>query len=665
MKIQSGKVFFFSLQSVIAMFTILTCLSHGVGCLLASKFWIFQLIILWGTGYIIQNFFFKATTWNENLLLAYPIGIVVVMIEYFLLVPLGLKDYMPLVAVVHGLIVIVGLIRLHPAEERQEVIKNWPIIIAFLFVWLLFGLFTVSFVNTLPSESGGTDYFVDWPFWVGNNISFTKGFPVENFRQVGAPFRYHYFSSIVIAQISLMTGIDVVVLSFYFSFILAAILLVGASFFLLTLVTEQTLLITIGMIGLLFTDGTTVTLAWHNLICPFGFDYAYAYELFSIAIIKRIADGDRSKATWFLSTLFLVMCVGNKGPVGVVVLSGFGILALILLCHKEIRVAFMYGGSWLAAFICTFFAFIYDKWCVESEAGLKYVGLRGAIRENYFVYSLKNGLMNAIGIGDSKLLSLYSLWLDVFRTNKFALVMLTIAGIMLLLLLIRKKYYPFILIAVIVSIFGYYLGVATVQSGGSQMYFCMAAVPFSIIAGVYIIEIYRGYKQYVYAPLIALACIFLGVSSELCVETLLFKSSEGIACIRGKQTQNSYTTDHYMDELDYDTCLWIRDNTDSGAVIAIDSWEGSYGLNREMMAGVFSERFVFNEMKYTWNSEEAFRRNSLVQEFFLSQNTGNALIDEGVDYVIRTNEITKCNFGTALKDKIVYSNSRYTVYRLK
>ena len=207
------------------------------------------------------------------------------------------------------------------------------------------------------------------------------------------------------------------------------------------------------------------------------------------------------------------------------------------------------------------------------------------------------------------------------------------------------------------------------------MYFMMSVFPVAAWGGVYSLgEIKKGLfikisNNAIYKSILFLVVFCLGISVNQHHQIIMDKVREGIAVIRDTYTEDDHFekpyTAYYADNTDYETFEWIKNNTETDAVIAIDRIQDGYGNDNPMLAGIFSERHIWNEKKYVGDMTESDRRNSIVTELNKNPETTLSLMkSEGVDYLI-------CHFdavppGVQNSDQIekVFNNTRYVVFRL-
>lgn len=679
--IKSNRTFLWILQLIIFVFLMINYVFHDISFVSVVKIFLYQFFAWFIVGYV----FFKiakisVNNFAEVIAFSYSFGAILALASYLIFMILGIGFLLPYFTVFEGLL---SIFYIYKSAKSNNYLDNYKVNIfsmivclAFLFTFYVFSICAVSFVNTMPNETGGTGYYVDWLFWAGNNIAFTKNFPSASFRQIGEGiWNYHYFSSILMAQVSLCTGVDINQISFYFSGILSGIIFIFSGYYFASRVLKRKLFVVILMCAVLFTDGTTVTFTWHTLICPFGFDWGYAYGMMAIAVLGEILVNGKFKELFIPSIFLIAMTTGCKGPVGVIVLVAYGVAAISFLFRGQLKKGFISGLAWLTSFTGVYFAFISDSANTASTAGLQYIGgfgINTVVSTATWVANIYNSFLSAYRIqGEHLLVKLYAVWLYIYRSNKVISTLVVIALIMLILDLLKRHLDIFLYGLMLSSVIGIILSIYTIQSGESQMYFMMAMFPAGALAGMYSIErfgevIRKNIKlNYLYKGTIIIILCTLGLSMNRYYEIVIPKIQEGIAVIRGKYTQEDYGS-YYADSTEYEMFRWLKNNTDKNCVFAIDSFVDAHGKDCHMIAGVFSERYVWNEEKYVPDLEEASRRNSIVQS--LQNDAENALQqmkNEGVSYLVYQLSINKVELGD-LSSKLteVFRNEHYIIYKL-
>ncbi len=655
-----------AVQCILLSLAVINCGAHNLPYRTAVQYWVFQFMVIFLPGLaaflLMRPGFAKDIT---VLAMSYALGAMIVVAEYLLLMPAGLSKYSPHAAVITSLAALMICYKKRGAVKRERDGRDWGICILFLSVVLIIGFLVVSLVNTMPKETGGTGYYVDWLFWAGNNISFTKGFPPQNFRVVGQNFYYHYFSSMIVAQTNLITGIDLEVLTFYFSPFLPAVLLVFSGYALFCTMLKRRRFRVLAMVLLFLTGGTTVTYAEHIYICPFGFDYGYAYGMLSVmALVCILRREEFQIKETLLSALLIAMTTGCKGPIGMVILMGFGIAAFVFLVKRQWKRGFVGGFIWLFSFVAVYFFFLSSR-NVGTSAGRAqlFVGIREAFYQSQWIQDIFCVLSEKYNLPDG-ILVLPTLWLYVYRANKAAVILLLTAIVFCVAGGIKKKADPVLLSLIGICVWGIFLVLSIIQSGSSQMYFLMATIPFAALAGLYAIENIpasrKKHQNVLLAAVVASACMGFCTWQKVIAP----KVEEGILCVSRALDQTFYSK-YYVSLDDYEAYEWIKENTKEDAIVAVDCFYDKEGRPQEMTAGVFSERFVWNDGKYS-NSSEVKRRRQVVEELI----TGDAealrtMEEEGVSYFMQTLSVNP-DFHMEPEDgECVFENQSFRVYGLK
>ena len=680
----NNKCFLGSVQILVFVFIFLNYIFHDITFFSAIKIFLFQFFGWFVTGFAIFTFAkIKVNNFAEVIAFSYSFGAIGSIITYLLLMIPRLGLLLPYVLILESVISLIYLFKTNRDIEAYGADSFSAVIcLMFLFIFFILSLTAVSFVNTMPNElTNGNAYYVDWPFWAGNNIAFTRSFPADNFRQVGVSFKYHYFSSILIAFVSLCTGVDPNQITFYFSSILAGIILVFSGYYLAARVKNSRLLMIALMIAVLFTDGSTsVTFTWHTITCPFGFDYGYAYGMMAIAVLAELIINDRFNELFIPSCLLIAMTTGCKGPVGLVILPAFGVVSLYYLFTRQYKKGLISGAFWLMSFAVVFFVFIYSHASIEAESGLQFVGglsVDSILKGNPAIANAINnyGMPYRLGNRFSILINPLLLGLFIFRSNIVIVTLLLISIVYFVVGLFRKKVNILLLSMIISSLSGIFLLLFTRQSGSSQMYFMMSVFPSAALGGVYSLsEIKDGLfvgnqNNKVYKSVLFLVVFCLGISVNQHHQIIMDKVREGIAIVRDTYTRDdhinkSYTV-YYADSADYEVFEWIKNNTETDAVIAVYGFQDEYGNDNTMLAGVFSERYIWNEKKYVPNKAESDRRNSIMAELKVNPKKVISIMNsEGVNYIICHADSATDGFQNSDQIEKVFDNTRYIVFRL-
>ncbi len=666
----SVKMYFVLSQMVIILFMMITAIVHRTPITELIRLFAYQFFALFLVGFAVLCLLrIETETLSGMIAISYSIGGVISLLTYlFCMLTFGKT------AIIYCVIVEIALSIWYIFSSYCHFSVNslssdgMIICLLFLVLYYLLATVTVSFTNSLPSEAEEAAYYWDWPFWVGNNISFTKEFPIQNFRLVGTSFRYHYFSSILMAETSLCTSVDIIVISFLYSYLFGGLLLVFSAYFLSTRLLNKKWIIIFTMTTILFTDGRYVTLALHTLHCPFGFDYGYAYSMMALASLIEIVKRDRWQEFLIPSAIFLAMTTGCKGPIGMVILTGFGIAAIWFLAKKEYKKGLLGGFVWLGSFLLVFLGFIYTTSTLTADSGLKFVLFHPSAQRLY--EQLRGTALGTMRINGALKLIPYFVWF--FACNLLTGILLLRAVIRMLNDVFHRKMDPILLLLIGIAIAGAGVMMFTVQSGRSEMYFMMATFPSATLAGMLVIE--NEEKRAAYRLQLTIMIPLLLYSSVFCyfIRNTTPKFREGILRIRQSMDYSTaeYTKGPYcfMDSIDYEAFVWLRDHIGIPDIIAVDSFKNRYGNNNSLLAGIFSERYVWNEIKYTDNVKESNRRNAVVEKLKTdTESAADKLLDEGVKYLLHQvtdDEEQEKKLGLSNLFTEIFRNEHYAVYEI-
>ena len=539
---------------------------------------------------------------------------------------------------------------------------SWCVIVVFALL-LLICFFVVSFANLLPNEiqNGGTAvYYVDWLFWIGNNISMEKSFPVYDYRLYGTSFNYHYFSSIFLAYSSMVTDIDPTILGFYYSPLIPVFLMTAFSYLLISSLVKNKYLKIIALICILFTEGTTITYVWHILFCPFGYDYGYAFGMASVLYLIYFNREEFSISFLILTIISIALCTGSKGPVSVVILIAFGIDALSKLLMKNNK-GFLYGILWLASFVVIYFVFVKGDYTAISAQKLFIGDLKNAFLNNRFEMSIYYNLINRFPFLNKYILAAITSVIYIFQSNPSAITLFVVGTIHFLRNLVKKSYDIINLEILSITVWGILLTLISYQQGGSQMYFVMSTIPFSITLGFQSLEKINKRNKKMLAGFV------------ICIGFLMgFYNWNKIINNRIEYSLNYYEkktmpfTNFSLTKEEYEAYKWLSDHSETNAIVAVDTFN-SHGFDSRMTAGVFTERYIWNDGKYSSEIDELERRNDIVNRIMNGDYKAlYALKDEGVDFfvdIIDEKQIDSINASIDLE--CVYKNQQVVIYECK
>ena len=237
----------------------------------------------------------------------------------------------------------------------KEENNNWFIPVVLIAGIFVLELFAYAGYNLLPPYTDGTNVFRDTLYWIGNAASLKMGYPPIEFRVLREDYTYHFFTSMQIAVESIVTGIPVVELSIYFSYIQAIIILVGGLYCLLTKITDRKLTIILFSVMLLFTSGyggiTRVSYVSHLYFNQYGFDYGMGVMLFLLCAMIELFESSLTWKNYFYTCIIFAALMGIKSTFACIGIVGIGCSCFYFLLKKEWKKAFVFGLSILFIFI--------------------------------------------------------------------------------------------------------------------------------------------------------------------------------------------------------------------------------------------------------------------------------------------------------------------------
>ena len=658
---------------------IVNCHVHGLGGCSGIVFFCFIIfgILIPGIA-LLKLFKIDKIDLVQYMGYSYGLGIAVVLFEYFVTMPIGISWISPILAVVILAISLIYLVKNKSKNDETITYQEFNIgaigCAVFILGILIMEYYTVSLVYTRPSEQvAGNAYHSDFLFWVGNNISAAKGFPMMDYRSVGSVLNYHYFSSLLIAQINLVTGIDIVDISFFFSNSLACLVIVFCAYTFFKSVVRSDLLVMLGCFFYILSYGTSVSTQWHMYYCPFGFDYGMSIGLLCISTVFWLYKHGKAiniQGILFSDILFGV-CIGMKGPVGLIVLGGFGLLAVFWL-KDHFKRAVVCGVNWIFIFVGVYLTFINGNYTKTTDEGaaLQFFGLKNAISSNWWVKQVYDT------ITDGPLKNIRCFIAYYYNVGKVAFVLLMI-GIVCSIVFAVKKCYSFqVTVCLVMSVVSLYLGVAFVQpGGGSQTYFLMMSIPYSICSGICVLDHilqlnmrplgkYRRESIIVGFSVILLGIVFLFQSYHYYF-VFSTRAKSGILANSGAQSFWD-STGKYMTYQQYLAYLWVRDNTRDDSIIVLDNFGTQEEYNSQIkVAGVFSERYVYNEYS-VFVKQECERRKKIIQNIDrLDDIASDVLHAANVKYYLQNKAYSTDNLDESENVELVYDNEAFHVYRIK
>ncbi|MEG1875960.1 MAG: hypothetical protein RR146_00135 [Lachnospiraceae bacterium] len=639
--------------AIFVLFGVVVNIFNHLAWIETFLFILFQIFVILFPGVVIVLAFrMPVRTDIELVILGYAAGYCSNILLYYILVPFGFKQILPIASIIIAIFSTWYLMVGHRdisslSQDRRG--RN----ICMIFIGLLFilELFTYCGANLMVPLANENVYYNDLLYWIGNTISLMKSYPPTDFRDYLATYNYHYFSSMQLAVISMVTSIKPMTLSLCYAFIQPIMLLVLGSYCMLRRCSKQYWLVILGMLGVLLTTGweekSLVTYTAHLYLGQFGMDvgvgFLFVFLLFMIIIYE---DKTFHINIAILMTIVFAVMVGVKAPMAVIALAGMGMLCILLLCQKDWKRAFYYGIPILAMFLIVYFF-------VCNVQGYSRTSLTQLVTS-----AIKSGgNFNVEQTSGHEHSIIIKFLRDILLTGYYALISNPFCYVMLLLTLILKRFKRWDAIDVsclVMCAVGIVISLKFGLYGYSQMYFMMASYPSAALFIVKnlspVIEEHTKWKTITIA--ISMGFLFLignynmqqgydevGLSNYLRKGILNYSNSDHIKVEADKA---------YCNRSMYEAYQYIMENTETDNVIATN--------NQSMITGAMTERYVVNQG---------------IQEMFDTENYDMlaSLKSSGIDYFLQNKEAKGLQFSEVVLDTafadIVFENESTRIYKLK
>ncbi len=648
-------------------------------------FIVFELVIVYACGLAVLRFFkFSFSDKLEEVGFAYAVGYGLNIIIYMLVFSVFGRIPFVILMWVLGVGSIVYLFKSRVEKKKVQTVKIDLIVVLSIFAIILgFQFFVFALNNIMPAHIGQNTYYRDLFYWASDAVGFTKKFPPINFRDINAgAYHYHYFTAIQVAVASMCTGIDVFKFVCGFSFIQSAILIVLGSYIFFKTILKNKILIYLGMVLMLFSSGneiiTTTTPVSHFYTAPFGFDISVIFGLLAVVCIVKQNEIKALDRRLFSLTLFMFcMCLGSKGPVGVIVLLILGICCLHWVVSKEnkvVRKSFVYGLTLLFAFGFIYLFIISGLPNGDSTVeNYTEVGEKNSILSSEELNGLHTFLVEnySVVVGEIIFLFLYAL-----LTNP-AIYLLCYAGCIKGIIKFNKVQI-FDVACLGAAAMGIMLTRWVNMTGFSQMYFAMSTFPFALSFGLRSFEevvasleenkLRNRVKFGVFCAVLCVCALHLFISSDYFIQPLksgweklqvvlgnsvnreiylVRKADSGrIHCDSKPISRNNDFTYELISLEAYLACEWIKDETPKDSIIAtnLEASGSHYRL------AVLAERYPWLEDISVVNSAA---RGDAYSVAILRQ--------AGVDYLL----LDVSNYIYWDLERIVYENADVIVVTLE
>ena len=597
---------------------------------------------------------------------AYAVGYSISIILYIVLLVFNLQKYSFYFAVLICAFCCVLLF-----VQRKKIVfsvyeENKDYIYLFLISIVLFVICYFAYqCNSLVKSNGFTNIYQDLMFWMKNTVAATRGFPLEELAIAGAKFNYHYFSSLQLAYLHYVTGIEVFDLCFSYSYIINIVLLVGSTYVLCDefLKNPKHKFLAIGSI--LLTEGfqkvVVIYYLSHFYDGSFGCAEGFSISIFALYFFIRLFNAkEKEIQLYFLSMITIFVAIGLKAPIACIIIAMVGIGCFILLINKKSWKKGLFTGiSYLAIFGVVYFVFVTG---IRKEP---------VVAEQTLGFSLTDTILSGYsGSFYRQFIKLVPLkWLGYlicfisypFFAHPFAMVLLLSS--LYITRRIKFEYLDSIFLSGL--FFSFFLSIFVSQSGHSQMYFYFVFPVFSIIYGLLRFEkigdvFLTNYK------IVKVLLIVSFTFSMMCSFVYLGKVS--ISGMRHLilQNYNNRETGLNVSKNEIIALRWLRENSDSDDIVVSNKIFGEVG-GRSFIVSSFTERNVyFDGYEYSSIPRSIYKedRQKVTENIFLKEDIDKDEIRKlNIKYLIVFTNLpyleTVLNYG-----ELVYSNDDVIILKI-
>lgn len=536
--------------------------------------------------------------------------------------------------------------------------KNVVFISGVLAFCYLISLVNFQYCNLSAEEIGVQNLHPDLMFWLKNTVAATKVYPLPDLSDLGNTFYYHYFSSLGLANLRYVTGIELYDLCFSYSYIINIFLLVGSVYVLCSeFMSRQSYLYYSILLILFTTTYEPITLTYytsHLYFGSFGLTEGFALTLFSYYLYNSYGREGKTINGLVVSLLVFCIAVGAKAPLALVLLFGIGFDILIkLFKREELMKNLIIGFSYCMVFLITICLFVLNlspHFSSRPGGGLSLSG-RTAFVSGFFKemsYSLNElypllplylllSLILYILINSFITISLASIVFGRYKAIKF-----------------RDTHLEMLFMLIV----GYLLFLLFSQDGFSQVYFYFISIPFGIIYFLSIID-----KEDIKITKIERS--FLTVMTIIGFACFINSCTNKFSSALSKSYTVAEQTGNIISDEEIKVLRWIRDNVDNNAVLISNKIQLKDG-RRSFVVSSFSERQCYMEGYYynVWKEDPVIsKRHKLIVDLFEKKGDCScALKEEGVTHVILFKSVNKKE--PKVDGKVIYNDKAAKVIEL-
>jgi len=591
-----SKYIFILILSCSLIFLCFSFVLYKISFIDFIKYLVFQVFYIVLPGcFIYRKLKLKDDT-IEKLTIAYGLGIVFTIVQYYIFYIINIKI---LLFIVGPIISSFELTILFKNKKSKQKIKQIPYGLLSLFI-IIFMLMIVCFTlyNPLPYLVGKGSYYQDLLWYIGNVQSHIRNVMPIDSRLSGVAFKYHYFMTLHVAVMQYVTKIDTAALFMQFShmgkiaFLFFSLYALGkyifhsskkafAFVFIYFFSSSASAILDINKI-----DGSFLNVNFQDVICiPSGFALGLGFMCLTVLFLMKQFKEEKLNISYLIATsAFLFATAGSKGPMGAMIVAVILVVMLISIVKGQYnKIIGIYSVILVLVFLV-----VYKFLLSQGDATL---GLS-------FGYILKGTVLAKYITGSLSLVALIPVHFILYLP--FAAPIFIIWFFQRVGNLKKIELYQFFLGGIVIcGVMATYL---LKHDGHSEMYFMMAAIPFIEICALELI--FDNYSKInALCKTVLFALLLLSVSSTgftICkISTITYNKA---LLVWNKAQYESESSKNSITKYEYEGMNWIKCNTPTDAIIAGDRYYYSEGKAnkqaRYFYYSAFSQRQFYLEGWY-------------------------------------------------------------------
>lgn len=633
---------------------------------------LFQLLCVALPGIAVTKLLRIALTPLESLCISYGLGFGVVVLVYF---PFGLMrrtDLIPFallaVSVLSAVILILTRRRPYTARADRGELQA-ALIVAFISSAIASIAFSAAYLD--PSLSGLHFYYHDAMNAVSLTASAKLGYPFHFLQMAGVTYWYHPFTYFYTASMSLCTGIsafDVTTKLLIFTVTPYVACIFAAMAMRLTGKRSAAALAAL-LSGVLPVGG----LYYYFFEDLLGFMPGIAFGGAAVLLFMEAQSLSKKINRWhLLSSLFMILCLGAKGPVAVTIMFGICFALLVQLIAERDLWVFPKGLCFAVPFFVLYF-YLYGSAVSESmEVSFAHLALLGDLAQR-----LRDSMGIAKG-GETVLIKT----ICAIHYCITCLPIVTAAFVCGIVKLIKSKGKDTLGTFMAGSTaLGYVFVNMFRQAGSSEIYFLYANYWFAVVIVVSALVGLMEQKERIKlaVPICLLCFLLIGVTVNRSFVPLLKNG------INNAVTYSYYNPDKLVEqqEMDahkrrpacfspeeYEGYIFMRDNLPDSAVICDYRYED---YNKFFLGCAFSEKmYLLEGWGYVTmedsndNTFEKGQRDNYISSLYKFRDEAfiPILRDFGATHIVVTEYITPGWELTAGYTNLIFENDSIRIYEI-